>query len=94
MGQVISDLETGMIINSTISMKLENHSDVRVFERVANYPEDLLPNFSELVMRYRGEIFRSLDRIAAVYPFLQGRSVDAYYMLSIGLEGVMYKSKT
>lgn len=81
-----------MIINSTISMKLENYSDVRVFERVANYPEDLFPNFSGLVMGYRGEIFRSLDRIAPVYPFLQGRSVDAYHMLGIGLEGV--KSKT
>lgn len=94
MGHVISDLETGMIINSTISMKLENHSDVRGFERAANYPEDLFPNFPGLVMRYRGKIFRFLDRIAPVYPFLQGRSVDAYHMLGIGLEGAMYKNKT
>lgn len=83
-----------MIINTTISMKLENHSDVRVFERVANYPVDLFPNFLGLVMRYRGELFRFLDRIAPVYPFLQGRSVDAYHMLGIGLEGVTYKNKT
>lgn len=34
-----------MIMNSTISMKLENCSDVRVFEREANYPEDLFSNF-------------------------------------------------
>ena len=45
-----------MIMNRTISMKLENHSDERVFERDTNYPEDLFSNFSGLVMRYTGEV--------------------------------------
>lgn len=40
LGTCSSDLETGMIMNSTISMKLENYSDVKGFERDANYPED------------------------------------------------------
>lgn len=56
-----------MIMNSTISMKLENCSDVIVFEREANYPEDLFSNFSGLVIIYRDEIFRSLDRAAQAF---------------------------
>ena len=56
LGHVSSDLETQMIMNRTISMKLENHSDERVFERDTNYPEDLFSNFSGLVMRYTGEV--------------------------------------
>lgn len=55
-------------MNCAISMKLENHSDMRVFEREANHPIDLFPSFSGLVMRYLDEIFRSLDR--AVQAFI------------------------
>lgn len=54
-------------MNSTISMKLENRSDVRVFEGEANYPEDLFPNFAGLVMIERDEIFRSLNRGAQAF---------------------------
>jgi hypothetical protein len=48
-------------------MELENHSVMRVFERDANHSENIFPNFSGLLMKYRDEVLRFLDRVAMYF---------------------------
>lgn len=51
-----SEFETAMIMNRSISMKLENHSDVRVFERDHHHPEKVFSGlFEEVEMPLKSE---------------------------------------